>query len=403
MIAAILATTLALPGPRAEAIEERAWLAFEQEAQTPPPAQTQPQTVEEKHQEDLKRDRELGAKYSAEADKELKGSEDKEMVERVQRIGAEMAKIANERIVNVSWGDKRLNPFDYTFKVVQGKDVNAFSLPGGYIYVYEGLVKYIESDDELAGVMAHEVAHASFRHIATLQREQSKFSAITLPLILLAILAGGAQGGAQALTVGQLLGQAQGSGWSVKAEKSADYGGFQYMLHSKYNPSGMLTMMERLARDEKSGPAYDWGIYRTHPPGRERAEALTEDMKEAGIPIQRSVVTTSFRATSKPGDNGTVDVFFGKKKLVSLAGEGAIERADQAVKRLNAYYDQVPEIFSLQVATDGTITGRQRPLIEITEQDAQAAKVPVQQLREATLKNVRSSLFNLAFRIWDRV
>ncbi|CAN5605009.1 M48 family metalloprotease [soil metagenome] len=395
MIAAALATVLALPSQRAEAIEERAWFAYAQDVKT--------QDAEERHQEDLKRDREMGAKYSQEADKELKPSEDKEMTERVQRIGQEMAKIADANQVTALWGDKRLNSFDYTFKLVQGKDVNAFSLPGGYIYVYEGLVKYVESDDELAGVLGHEVAHASFRHIATLQREQSKLSAITLPLILLAILAGGGPGGAQALTAGQLVNQAVGSGWSVKAEKAADYGGFQYMLHSKYNPTGMLTMMERLARDEKSGPAYDWGIYRTHPPGRERAEALSGYMKEAGIPIQRSAVTTSFRTTEKPGDNGTIDLFFGKKKLVSLAGSHAIDRAEESVTRLNAYYDAVPELFSLQIAPDGTIIGRNRALIELTPEDAQAAKVPLDQLRETTLKNVRSSLFNLAFRIWDRV
>ncbi|RYG44522.1 hypothetical protein EON79_14725, partial [bacterium] len=334
MIAAALAAVIALPPNRAEAIEERAWLAFAQDAKA---AQEPKLSSDAQHQEDLKRDREMGQKYSAEADKELKASEDKDMIARVQRVGNAFAKIANENPVTALWGDKRLNTFDYTFKVVQGKDVNAFSLPGGYIYFYEGLVKYIESDDELAGVMAHEVAHASLRHVATLQREQSKFNAVSLPLILIAILAGGTQGASGALTVSQLLSQATGSGWSVKAEKAADFAGFQYMEKSKYNPTGMLTMMERLARDERSGPAYDWGIYRSHPPSRERAEALTGYMKEAKIPIQRSEVTTSFRATSKPGDDGTVELFFGKKKLVSMAGDGAIERAATAVKRLNSY------------------------------------------------------------------
>ncbi|RYG35128.1 hypothetical protein EON81_13625 [bacterium] len=400
MIVAALAACIATSPTQAEAIEERAWLAFAQDAKEA--AQEPKLSSDAQHQEDLKRDREMGQKYSAEADKELKASEDKEMIERVQRVGNQFAKIANENSVTALWGDKRLNTFDYTFKVVQGKDVNAFSLPGGYIYFYEGLVKYIESDDELAGVMAHEVAHASLRHVATLQREQSKFNAVSLPLILIAILAGGTQGASGALTVSQLLSQATGSGWSVKAEKAADYAGFQYMEKSKFNPTGMLTMMERLARDERSGPAYDWGIYRSHPPSRERAEALSGYMKEAKIPIQRSEVTTSFRASSKPGDNGTVDLFFGKKKLVSMAGDNAIERASTAVKRLNDYYDNVPELFSLQVGTDGVIKGRNRPLLELNAEDAKAAKMPITELRESTLKNVRSSLFNLAFRIWDR-
>ncbi len=117
-------------------------------------------------------------------------------------IGGELAAIANASKVRTTWGDKRLNPFEYTFKVVE-EDVNAFSLPGGYIYIYEGLVKYAESDDELAGVLAHEIAHASMRHVATMQREAGKLSAMQNPLILAAILIGGAKGG-DAMMVGQL-------------------------------------------------------------------------------------------------------------------------------------------------------------------------------------------------------
>ena len=69
--------------------------------------------------------------------------------------------------------------------------MNAFSLPGGYVFVFDGLVKYSESDDELAGVLAHEICHAKFRHVATLDKEASKLQAISLPAILIAIFSGG--------------------------------------------------------------------------------------------------------------------------------------------------------------------------------------------------------------------
>jgi len=158
-------------------------------AQTPN-AQKNAQADEAKHQRDIDNDIKLGKDYSADVDKETKPSEDKAIVERVQRIGNELAEIANATPITALWGDKRMSKFPYVFKVIQGKDVNAFSLPGGTIYVYEGLVKYVESDDELAGVLSHEISHASLRHVATLQREQSKLSIIQLPLLLLTLLSG---------------------------------------------------------------------------------------------------------------------------------------------------------------------------------------------------------------------
>ena len=97
-----------------------------------------------RHQADLKADIEMGRKYADEIakDPKMKVSTNAEMIARVQRIGAEFAQIANENQVEVSWGDPRLNPFQYEFRVLQGDDVNAFSIQGGFIYFYEGLLKY---------------------------------------------------------------------------------------------------------------------------------------------------------------------------------------------------------------------------------------------------------------------
>jgi len=398
MISAVLAiTSTLLGGPNP--------VAWQDPAAPPAPAPTQAapsQAAQDdaKHKQDIQNDIEAGKKYAEQADKELKVSQDAEANARLQRIGADIAAIANANPITALWGDKRFSAFPYSFKLVEGKDVNAFSLPGGYIYVYEGLIKYCESDDELAGVLAHEVAHASLRHVATLQREQSKLNAIQLPLILIAILASSNQAGNVIQGVG-VLGTAIGSGWSVKAEEAADYGGFQYMLKSKYNPTGMLTLMERLARDEKNQPTIDWGIYQTHPPSRERADSLSHDMAEANVPIERSKVTTSFRATVKPGEDHSVDILFGKKKLVSFGGSDALQRADDTVVRLNSFFDDVPDLFEIGTGEDGAILGRRRPLIKLTADDAAVAKMTVEDLKKETVRNLRVALYGLAYRVWD--
>ncbi|MCO5296159.1 MAG: M48 family metalloprotease [Fimbriimonadaceae bacterium] len=359
---------------------------------------------EQQHQADLQRDIQIGEKAKVEVEKEYKLSKNREYIERVQRVGGQIAAIAKVLRVETLWGDDRLNTFNYEFRVLEGDDVNAFSLPGGFIYVYEGFMKYIESDDELAGVMAHEVSHASMRHLATLEKESQRLQTVSLPLLLVAILGGGSSG-SDALVLNQLIGLAVGSGWSVKAEQAADYGGFQYIMHSQYNPVGLLTFIERLARDERSQPArlVDWGIFRTHPPSRERAEALMGWLRDNHIPIRRSQVTTTFSTKVVPseGGGGGVDVQFGGKPLFTFGGDSALQRADAASASLNAFFDNVPELFEVRTMSDGMIEGQGKFLFRVTAEDAALAKMSVSQLVDDTEQRIKRALYMISFRIWD--
>ncbi|MBL8048806.1 MAG: M48 family metalloprotease [Chthonomonas sp.] len=351
----------------------------------------------ERHRNDLKKDAELGAKYAAEALKELKPTKRAGLLERVQRIGNRLAEIANAEAVQVTWGDKRLNPFQYHFYVVEGKEVNAFSLPGGHIFVFEGLIDFAESDDELAGVIAHEIAHASFRHIATLQREQEKLGAITFPLILLSLLLGG-ESGTSGVAAGQLYNQAMGSGWSVQAEKSADFGGLQYMLRSPYKPLGILTFMERLAFRERKSSRMDWGIYRTHPPSRERANDLVADLEEAGIAMSRSQVSTTLSLESYPNDDGTVSLKFAQVVIGKLANDPA--RIEGIRRRVNTFMDTVPRLFDLRLDR-GQLLGRGQRLFSLTEADAKIVGKNVEDATTQIMDGMKRAVFELNYRVWD--
>lgn len=370
------------------------------QTQTPPKAETKEQKAARLHQEDLKRDVDTGVKYAAEADKQYKASTNKEYVERVQRIGKVFADIANATPIKTMWGDKRLNPFPYEFKVIQGDDVNAFSIPGGHIYVFEGLIKQSESDDELAGVLAHEVSHAEQRHVATLQKEQSKLQNISLPLVLLAILTGGVSAAAGTMGVSNLIMQATGSGWSVKAEESADYGGFQYMQKSPYDPTGMLTFMERLARKNQLTDSIDWGIYKSHPPSRERAQTLIAYMNAAHVPIRRSKVAASYRTTCKDTVGGGVELVFAGKTLATFAGADAKARSTAAAERVNAFFDASPELFELKQKADGTIVGANQPLFKVTPADSAFANQTLQERQAETMKAMQLALYATGGRVW---
>jgi beta-barrel assembly-enhancing protease len=358
-------------------------------------------TVDPKHQKEIDSDTEQGKKYSEEVEKQYKVSKDEAMQERVKRVGADMAAIANRTRLETTWGDRRFSKFEYSFKVLEGKDnVNAFSLPGGRIYVYEGLMNFIQTDDELAAVLGHEISHAAMRHVAQLQRDAGKVQALEIPLILAAILRGG-QGGSTALQTLMLGNQTIASGWSIKAEKAADLGGFQLMQKSGYNSSACLTVVERLAQLERAKPelSMDWGIYRTHPPSEERVAAILKDFKSANVTVQRSAVTTSFTTQLKKVDGG-VEAWFGGKLLYTFSGENAGDRAASAEKRLNSFFDKIPNLYDVQVQGDRVLSGT-KLLIEVQSQDAEHAKTSVGQLASKTLNSIRSAIYSLTFQVWQ--
>lgn len=366
----------------------------------PPDAGPAPKT-DPAFERELQADREMGSKYVAEYDKQYPPTKDEAAAARVRRIGERLALVANTVPVKALWGDSRHATFDYTFRTVGSSDVNAFSLPGGYIYVFDGLVKFTESDDELAGVLAHEISHAEQRHVATLQREQKRLERISIPLILAAILTGGAAAGTIAGGT-QLISQGIASGWSQKAETSADWGGFEYLRRSDYNSTGMLTFMERLRLQEfNNTQGLDLGIYRTHPPTLLRAERIAGYMEAAGIAPQRSVVTRSFRTTARAADDGSMRILFGGKPLFVLSGADAKARSEAAVRRLNSFFDSVPRVYQVKVSGNGEITGASRTLVSLTPADAAAMGKPLPAASEAAAGAIRSALVNLAFNLWE--
>ncbi len=358
-------------------------------------------TPEEQLAADIAKDKAAGKEYSDYYDKKYPASRNTAAYDKIRQIGEELALIANSNPTQTTWGDRRHAQFEYKFKLVQDKDINAFSLPGGYIYVFEGLVDFAQSDDEIAAVLAHEICHASQRHLATLQAESNKASNLTIPFVLAAVLTGGTAGLAAGAITGAMATQGMMSGWSQRAEESADFGGFQLIEMSRFNPTGMLTFMERLRMKETIN--FDPGIYRTHPPSKFRAEKIDGFMRKSGIPIRRSLVTTQFRASWRELEDGAVAVFFGPRKLFTFApGPDAVGRGNDTVKGLNEFYDSVPEMFEITTGSGGVIYGRSRVVVQLSEADAAYAKVPIDRLQTLVSNNMRRSAESLGYHVWER-
>lgn len=317
----------------------------------------------------------MGREAAAEVEKEVKLYDDPVALERVQRIGQAIAHVANTVEVPAIYGSSKIIEFDYSFKIIDEEDVNAFSLPGGFIYVYRGLLDFVESDHELAGVLAHEVAHASHHHMIQLLKEQQKMDN-KIAILLLAGLLGKVPGTDLGnIVIGaQLYRIAIVSGYGQQAERDADLTAVRYMIEAGYNPVGLLTFLERLARNPE---LINWGIFRTHPESGERAALIRDKLKDLDIAINRRLVRNAPKASVRPVtvDGLTVsEVIIGEKILYRPApenGVGSEDRANQVAERINSLLDDGLQLRDVRASADRpTVLAKGEPLIEVSLSDA---------------------------------
>jgi hypothetical protein len=347
----------------------------------------------------LVKDARDGRADAIDAIKEYKASTNMAYQERVERIGQVIAHAANHMHAIATYGDKGFSPYHYRYTVLKGDEINAFSIEGGYIFVFEGLLDFVENDDELAGVLAHETAHAAFRHIATRSAQQQKAQFVEIPALIAAVMTHSPAG----LMAVEGFSAAFESAWSIEAEKAADYGGFQFISKTQYDPVAMLTFMERLAL--KIGffdRVLNNTVMQTHPVTKERAQALMDDLKQAGIPILRSKASPAFRVSLTPNKDGTITVLFGKAPFFKFGGPDAKARADAALPKLNRFFDSVPKLFEVsEDPTSGAITCRGATVLTVTPDDAAAEKTTPGKLLDSTLDTIKNTLFHLNFVVWQ--
>lgn len=156
--------------------------------------------------------------------------------------------------------------------LVRDRSVNAFALPGGYIGVHLGLVAMTATSDELASVLAHELAHVSQRHIARMIGQQAQMSWVSVASLLLGVLAASSNpAAAQAMIAGgQAVAIQNQLNFSRDMEREADRVGFGVLMEGGYDPSGMAGMFEQLAQAARLNDDGSFPYLRTHPLTTER-------------------------------------------------------------------------------------------------------------------------------------
>ncbi|MCL5105108.1 MAG: M48 family metalloprotease [Armatimonadetes bacterium] len=296
--------------------------------------------------ESQKEEERLGYEYAKDVEAHCKLTDRKDLCDRVEKVGATLAQIANQNETPASYGTSKVYQFKYHFKVVEDKDVNAFALPGGYVYVNTGLLEIAETDDELAGVLAHEIAHVAHHHTVRLLKEQSKVNRYIALVALMGII-GKARGrdlnnlfmGAQLVNVGKV------NGYSVQAEKDADRTAVAYMLKSSYHPEGLLSFMKKLDAKHDESPTLPLGIFQTHPAPFRRVIAICKAMQDSGVKLDmrkmRDIAYAKAVPVKEKSDQYKVEI---SKHVVFVPadlgpGKSSKERAEQTAREINGLLD----------------------------------------------------------------
>jgi hypothetical protein len=202
----------------------------------------------------------------------------------------------------------------------------------------------VESDDELAAVAGHEMAHICLSHSRRLMGVDQRYQTVLGSVLLASILSNSeALNPGAVAAVGSLVAQDALNHYGREAEQEADHQAVLYLKATgKYHPVAVLTVVEGLARMESSEGNPELGIGKTHPYGKERVEAISRQLEELGIPLERRRVTHSLVADASAVSKSDHEI--GELRLngrvvfqpaVALDGASPVARAQSAAGRLN--------------------------------------------------------------------
>src|ERR1051326_7557424 len=216
----------------------------------------------------------LGKQLAQEVERQAKIIDDPVIAEYVSRVGQNLVRNSDAKV-----------PF--TIKVLDSEEVNAFALPGGFFFVNTGLILKAESEAELAGVMAHEIAHVAARHGTKQATRGELINIASIPLIFMGGWTGYAirQGAGLAIPMGFLT-------FSRSFEREADDLGLQYLYKSGYDPTAFVDFFEKIESLEKKKPGSLAKVFSTHPMTDDRIKAAQNQIQKTLVAKPEYVVTT---------------------------------------------------------------------------------------------------------------
>ena len=228
-------------------------------------------------------------------------------------------------------------PFEFRFSIVDSDAINAFATPGGYIYINKGLILAVENEAELAGVIAHEIAHANARHVASIIEKSQKLSVATLAAIIAGAFLGG---GGEATAAIAAFSVASASSLTLKYtrahEEEADRLGLNYLVSAGYYPAAMIDFLKIIKQHEflsKTMPSY----LQTHPGADDR------------IYYMDSLISTLYPQKGKKNIIGNLSRM---QSLIPLDQSDLDKKYRKLTESLKKNHDNVDLLYNLAVIED---------------------------------------------------
>jgi predicted Zn-dependent protease len=217
----------------------------------------------------------LGRELAAELERQVRLVEDPVINEYVNRVGQNLVRNSDAQV-----------PF--TFKVIEDDSINALALPGGFVFVNTGVILSADEEAELAGVLAHEIAHVTARHGTENATKGQIINWASIPLIFLGGVAGFGIRQAASFAI-----PAQFMKFSRGAEEEADYLGSQYAYKTGYDPNAAVTFFEKIQARETARPGTISSLFSSHPPTEDRIEKTQKNIALVLPERNQYVLTTS--------------------------------------------------------------------------------------------------------------
>ena len=219
----------------------------------------------------------LGKQLSQEVTRQAKLLDDPIITEYVNRVGQNLVRNSDAR-------------FAFKFQVIDDDSPNAFALPGGFVFVNTGLIKIADEEDEFAGVLAHEIAHVAARHMTRQATKAQLASLLSMPASVL--LGGGWGGFAGRQAMGMAL-PTMFMKFSRGDETEADYLGVQYMYAAGYDPTGAVSIFEKLESMRRTQPGFVDRMLSSHPQDADRIKRTQSEIEQILPARPEYVVNTS--------------------------------------------------------------------------------------------------------------
>ncbi|MFC1474512.1 M48 family metalloprotease [bacterium] len=289
---------------------------------------------------------------------------------------------------------------EYHFYIIDTDFVNAFALPGGYIFLTRGLMDFVDNDDELASVICHELVHVAHRHGVVMYKKSLKN--MVMNFIVLALTKD-----PKLLMAGQMYQQSRMDIFGRSAEVEADTFGLKYMLSAGYNPHSSLRFLENMERESTHHPNLLEDYFDFHPPMDERKKIMKDEYVKLGIEVpvgrknhisERIVVKESCKS-----EGGCTVSLRGRKKDIMVIGDtgtlgNVYDRARAVSGSLNDLLDSGVRMFETEKRMTGdewSLWARNIMIVKVLPGDVEANSAGgTEELADTWLKNIKMFLWN---------